>query len=132
MKQELDEALVRDFPNLYRRRHLAPSETCMCWGFAVGEGWEPIIRELSAKLEAIILTLPAGEREEYAAEQVKEKFGGLRFYLTQGTDEMYAAINEAEAKCGKTCESCGEPGSTRGGGYIRVACDKCAKARVYV
>lgn len=127
MKQELDEALVRDFPNLYRRRNLSPSETCMCWGFEVGDGWEPMIRELSAKLEAMILALPEAEREQYAAEQVKEKFGGLRFYLTSGTDEMYAAIDEADAKSYKTCESCGEPGCVRRGSWIRVRCDKCSE-----
>lgn len=127
MKQELDDALVRDFPNLYRRRNLSARETCMCWGFDVGDGWEPLVRELSAKLEAIILTLPEAERESYAAEQVKEKFGGLRFYLTSGTDEMYAAIEEAEANSYKTCESCGELGCTRRGSWIRVRCDKCSE-----
>ena len=39
MKQELDEALCRDFPNLFRDRHGNMMTTCMCWGFECGDGW---------------------------------------------------------------------------------------------
>ena len=53
MKEELDQALVRDFPLLYRDRYGSMQGTCMCWGFP-GDGWEPLIRELSSKLEPII------------------------------------------------------------------------------
>ena len=44
--------------------------------------------------------------------QIKEKFGGLRFYIAEGSDEMYNLIDEAEAKSMKTCQICGEPGKT--------------------
>jgi hypothetical protein len=53
MKKELDEALVKDFPLLYCERYWDMSRTCMIWGFP-GSGWEPIIRELSSKLESLI------------------------------------------------------------------------------
>lgn len=127
MRQELDEALVRDFPNLYRRRNADPASTCMCWGFEVGDGWEPLIRELSARLEPLIQALPEGERADYHAVQVKEKFGGLRFYLSRGTDEMFALTDQAEAKSYKTCESCGADGCVRRGSWIRVRCDGCSE-----
>lgn len=54
MKHELDEALCRDFPLLYRDRHGDMRNTCMVWGFSCGDGWEPIIREASEKLETLI------------------------------------------------------------------------------
>jgi len=54
MKQELDEQLVKDFPLLYKQRGLPMNQTCMCWGFP-GDGWEPLIRELSEKLEPLIM-----------------------------------------------------------------------------
>lgn len=53
MEQELDEALCRDFPLLYRDRYGDMRSTCMCWGFP-NRGWEPLIRELSSKLEVLI------------------------------------------------------------------------------
>ena len=53
MKEELDNKLVQDFPLLYRDRYGDMSSTCMVWGFP-GDGWEPLIRELSGKLEKMI------------------------------------------------------------------------------
>ncbi|MBS1993425.1 MAG: hypothetical protein JSS83_23070 [Cyanobacteria bacterium SZAS LIN-3] len=129
MKAELDAALVRDFPLLYGDRHAPARQTCMCWGFECGDGWEPLIRDLSAKLEAAIAALPADEQPNYRASQVKEKFGTLRFYLTCGTDEMYDLINAAEGLSAQTCEGCGQPGSVRSGGWIVTNCDECAAKR---
>lgn len=129
MKQELDDALCRDFPNLYRDRYYAmPGETLMCFGFECGDGWEPLIRRLSAKLEAMILATPKYERLVYRAFQVKEKFGTLRFYMALGqTDEMTAVIREAEEESARTCERCGAPGSRRGRNYIATLCDEHAE-----
>lgn len=53
MNKKLDEKLVKDFPLLYRARHADPRRTCMVWGFP-GDGWEPLIRNLSIGLEKII------------------------------------------------------------------------------
>ena len=53
MDKELDKKLVEDFPLLYADRGRSMRETCMCWGFPA-DGWEPLIRELSEKLEPIL------------------------------------------------------------------------------
>lgn len=58
MKKELDEALCRDFPLLYRDRHKRMDITAMCWGFQCGDGWEPLIRRMSAKIEPLITQTP--------------------------------------------------------------------------
>lgn len=42
-----------------------------------------------------------------AAIQVKEKFGGLRFYVTGGTDKHYEMISMVEAMSYRVCEECG-------------------------
>lgn len=126
MDQDLDDKLIADFPHLYANRHEIMSVTSMCWGFACGNGWHEIIRNLSAKLEALILLLPEKSRRDCAAAQVKEKFGGLRFYMDSATDEMYALIREAESESFKTCEECGAPGVVRNKGYIRTLCDEHA------
>jgi len=123
MKQELDEKLCADFPLLYRDRNASMGTTCMCWGFP-GDGWEPLIRRLSEKLERAIEALPEDMREHCCAMQVKEKFGTLRFYLTTETDEMSAWIREAEDESARTCEECGAPGKLRGTGWLYTACDE--------
>jgi len=129
MRAELDAALVKDFPLLYGDRNAPMQQTCMCWGFECGDGWEPLIRELSARLEAEIAAIPADEQPNYRASQVKEKFGTLRFYLTSGTDIMYDMINAAENMSAETCEGCGKPGKVRSGGWIVTNCDDCAAKR---
>jgi len=97
----------------------------MVWGFP-GDGWEPIIRRLSEKLEAAIAALPAEERELCCASQVKEKFGSLRFYMNGSTDEMEAWISAAEDESERTCETCGAPGKNSGSVWLKTACEEHA------
>jgi hypothetical protein len=56
-------------------------------------------------------------------QQVKEKFGGLRFYLDGADDYTDGAISMAESWAARTCEQCGAPGQRRSGGWIRTLCD---------
>lgn len=113
MHKDLDEQLCRECPNLFRNRNASMQETCMCWGFDVQDGWFQLIYELSKKLEAEILKQPEEHRKHFCAAQVKEKYGGLRFYMEGSTGEMEKLIREAEDKSEKTCETCGAPGKLR-------------------
>ena len=63
------------------------------------------------------------------ASQVKEKFGGLRFYMTHMTDKMYQLIHEAEKKSEVTCEICGQSGIIRTEGWWVCLCDECDNKR---
>lgn len=66
---------------------------------------------------------------QVVAVQVKEKFGGLRFY-TNGTDDVVRGmISMAETMSFRTCEVCGNPGKVRHGGWITTLCDEHAKGR---
>ena len=56
--------------------------------------------------------------------QIKEKFGGLRFYYEGGDDYCSGLEAMAEAWANRTCEVCGEAGRQRSGGWIRTLCDK--------
>jgi len=56
--------------------------------------------------------------------QVKEKFGGLRFYVHSATNEQYAYINFAESMSYRTCEVCGDKGKPNRGGWIVTRCRK--------
>ena len=73
--------------------------------FAVREGWFPLIKDLIVDLIAL------GWDKQVC--QVKEKFGGLRFYINDGTDEIFDRINKAEDESYKTCEITGTPGKLR-------------------
>jgi len=62
-------------------------------------------------------------------DQVKEKFGTLRFYYTGGDDFISGMVSLAESMTAVTCENCGNPGSCRGGGWIHTYCEPCEEAR---
>jgi len=101
----------------------------MCWGFP-GDGWEPLIRQAAAKIEAIVGELPEGERALMTSAQVKEKFGVLRWYMTATNERVRAAIREAVETSEQTCEDCGAPGTLKSlKGWWFTLCDRCRKVR---
>jgi hypothetical protein len=62
-------------------------------------------------------------------DQVKEKFGTLRFYYTGGDEYIHGMVTMAESMSGVICEECGNPGERKGGGWVRTICDPCEEAR---
>ena len=59
-------------------------------------------------------------------DQIKEKFGGLRFYYSGGDDEISGMVRMAESLSYKICEYCGTTinvGRTQG--WICVVCKDC-------
>ena len=75
----------------------------------VGEGWHDLIKTLEEKLNKI--------DPEFELLQVKEKFGGLRYYAnTSNADEntnFHQLISLAEEASFHLCEVCGEPGENK-------------------
>jgi len=120
MNDENTKYLIEHFPNLYAGVGKPLTESLMGFGFECGDGWFDLIRDLSEKLED----------KGVEAVQVKEKFGGLRFYLAGSTtDEIWKLVQDAEELSEKTCEICGEPGERYGGGWIRTLCSACENHR---
>ena len=62
-------------------------------------------------------------------DQVKEKFGTLRFYYTGGDDVIDGMVRMAESMSGVMCEECSAPAETHGPGWIRTICKPCEEAR---
>lgn len=95
----------------------------------VGKGWLPLIDALCGWLQ--FNTDKNSHIDHYATQvkavQIKEKFGGLRFYVDDASDVQYAAISFAEHMSYHICEECGAPGKTRDKGWIRTLCDEHAK-----
>jgi len=67
---------------------------------------------------------------QVVVDQVKEKFGTLRFYYSGGDDYVDGVVRMAEAISAVTCEECGSPGEQRSDGWIRTLCNTHAKSRV--
>ena len=113
--------LIGRYPILYQGHEWPLTQNLMAFGFECGDGWFKIIDQLSADITA----LDKRDGTTTIATQVKEKFGGLRFYIQSGSDAVFALIDEAEALSERTCEMCGEPGKLRGKGWVSTLCDSC-------
>ena len=55
MKKELDEALCMIAPHLFADRYGAMQQTCMCWGFEVGDGWYHLLADAACELDSLIV-----------------------------------------------------------------------------
>lgn len=100
-------------------------------GFAVGTGWWPILESLCAQIHQHV-EWKQNQLEKYqrgegcpdvVVAQIKEKFGGLRFYYDGGDAEVSGMVRMAESWAARTCEECGHPGTIRHGGWLRTLCD---------
>lgn len=87
----------------------------------VGPGWKRIISSLIEDLHLL--------GWDGKVLQVKEKFGGLRFYVELETLEIQERILEAGRRSMITCEECGEPGELQNTGWIKCLCADCVKKR---
>jgi hypothetical protein len=137
MKQELDKLLCEKYPKMMVNRDKPMQETCMCWGFECGDGWFNILDQLMGNIQHHI-DWKQEQKEKYnrgegctqvTLDQVKEKFGTLRFYYTGGDDVIDGMVRMAESMSGVTCEGCGNPGKSRGGGWIHTYCTPCEEER---
>ena len=86
------------------------------------DGWLQMIHDLIVELIA------AGWDKRIC--QIKEKFGGLRFYIGGASDEVHDIISKYEELSYSVCEVCGEKGELRkdcgwkGGTWYKTMCDK--------
>lgn len=111
-------------------------------GDMTAPGWWKVLDETFTAINEIMAPHPT---YTFHVLQIKEKFGGLRFYWRLGNseveeaddeilvhdDELYTelsyqlgkVVDRAEEVCGHTCEICGEPGELRPLGWLRTLCD---------
>ena len=129
MKQENDEYLCKVFPKMTANRNLPMTETAMCWGFECGDGWFPLINQLMSNIQHHLdwKNKDSEVVPQVTLDQVKEKFGTLRFYYTGGDDYIRGMVAMAEAMSGILCEKCGKPATTNWptlpqGGWVRTLC----------
>ena len=136
MKQELDKLLCERYPKMMINRNKSMMETTMCWGFECGDGWYNILNLLMSNIQHYTDWNNKNFEKGYTQykqvpqvtlDQVKEKFGTLRFYYTGGDEHISGMVRMAESMSSVTCEACGNPGERRGSGWIYTACDAHTK-----
>lgn len=89
--------------------------------FGVGEGWYGIIKDMIAELVEF--------GWDKRVSQVKEKFGGLRFYIENTPEGANGILIKYEALSYSICETCSEAGSLRKGGWMKTLCDEHADGK---
>lgn len=122
MRKELTSKLYMRFPNIFKGRSRPLTESLMAFGLECADGWFDLIHELCDDLErqATLEDMPLPE-----AVQIKEKFGGLRFYVGGATQAMLDLIHEAEMSSETICEICGDQAERiSDGGWIKTRCQK--------
>jgi len=92
--------------------------------FECNHGWYFILDALLYAIEWRNRQLELEGKSKIEIVQIKEKFGGLRFYY-DGQDQFIAgAVSVAEHLSETTCDMCGAPGKIRNGGkWIVTRCD---------
>ena len=90
------------------------------YSFGVGPGWNKLLIKLFNDIDKL-------QPADFSIQQIKEKFGSLRFYFSSSSkhDEISELVRKAEKKSAKTCEDCGAPGKSRGESWVRTICDMC-------
>jgi hypothetical protein len=157
MSPSLDKQLCEKYPKIFKNRYKDPTNSPICFGIQCGDGWYSII---DAACEALTYAYSTSaeiceedgkrlgiepnsfnnkyyidvESPQVIADQIKEKFGGLRFYYhleyTDAIKELLASkknpnlktvmeryenyfdgvIHMAEVLCERTCEDTGKKG----------------------
>ena len=106
-----------------------PQEPFELFGVECDKGWNELIQPLFDWIENYN---KEHEDDPIVIEQVKEKFGGLRFYVSYAPDELSRMIHKAEGDSYGICEVCGskiDVGHTSSG-WIKTICRKCIQASV--
>ncbi len=123
MDIKLQDKLFSRYPKIFVQRKLPMTETCMCWGIDTSNGWYKIIDLLCELLQ---WDIDHNNHSQIEAVQVKEKFGGLRFYTDTADERQQGMIDFAQHLSEITCEECGSMDNvTQTKGWIVSLCPKC-------
>jgi len=116
MNDDFFDRLRVTFPKMY-------DEAYDTW---VDEGWHPILLNLSKQIQNHIDWMNRTEVvvPQVKVSQIKEKFGGLRFYYDGGDDKIDGMVRMAEMWAQCTCEMCGKPATKTTTGWIKTVCDE--------
>lgn len=91
----------------------------------IEDGWLDLVDRLSAKIEVYIDGyVPEELRDQIYYEQIKQKFGQLRVYMSHHIPYIQGAIDVVESISDTVCEKCGGKSQMRNiRGWITSLCD---------
>ena len=136
MSPNLNKQLHDKYPKLCENMNKSPQKTCFSFWCECDDGWFSLIDQLLGFIQGTVDSNhkyckkgDAGYIERIKVAQIKEKFGKLRIYIDNGSEEVIGAILFAEYLSGFICEECG---STKNVGtttnfYIKTVCINCVK-----
>jgi hypothetical protein len=117
MSPENTRKIIENFPKIFPNSKFE---------FECRDGWFQLIYSLCEKMQRYIDSFPGVE--QVSALQIKEKFGGLRFYTKNADKHLMIFIMDAEYASSKTCEKCGNIGEIIKEGYLLgCRCRLCRK-----
>jgi len=123
MNEELEQELFDKYPKIFQDKDESPQVTAMCWGIECGDGWYNLIDTLCDAIQSYI---DWNDKEQVIAEQVKQKYGSLRFYIRGGDMHVHGMISFAEKMSTKICEECGTMENvSQTKGWIKTICAEC-------
>lgn len=126
MNKELDDKLCKKYPKIFADRYASMQTTCMCWGFDCNDGWYWLIDNLCNTIQNYIDQNQHLNISQVVATQVKEKFGGLRFYINGGDEHIDGIIWLAESLSYHICEKCGSTKDvSQTEGWVYTECPDC-------
>ncbi len=109
------------------------------WGFECGNGWFELINQLCADIESAAEQVEIKPDAWPNVQQVKAKFGALRFYVDLSgflkpleasnptIKDVRKIIARAEVLSRVTCEDCGLPGKLYTHAWHYVKCQACER-----
>ena len=130
MKQELQNKLFEKYPKFFENKNKGWSQTRICDGIICGDGWYSLIDNLCDYITRTVKNNNHLFPARPIAFQIKEKYGGLRFYIdwvknekckSNVSDEnksyyqnqISGAISFTEYLSDTICEVCGKPGKNQ-------------------
>lgn len=142
MDTNLEKQLADKYPKILRHMGGDPRVTCMAFGIECDNGWYSLLERCMEKLQYFCDTCTKiGSPVQVIADQIKEKYGTLRFYFSVDVEEnshqiQYSIIedivNSAEAESEHTCEITGESGALcKKGSWLKTLCRQSAKQHGY-
>jgi hypothetical protein len=115
MNKESELILAEKYPKILRDYGGDMRQTCMAWGMECGDGWYKLLDEGMEKIQYFCDLCPSGI--QLVADQIKEKYGTLRFYyhLENAENKVESSIlddiaSDMERRSTSVCEITGEHG----------------------
>jgi hypothetical protein len=130
IKNDKDIDFIKKMKNTIKKieESNTPKDPFSLFGIEHGYGWYGLTLPI---IEEIRLYNIANPDNQIYIDQIKEKFGSLRIYVSGEPDYLDAMIKKAEYESNYICEICGARGNTEKiDGWYWTLCDDHKKARI--